>query len=309
MWITAHHSGSSGAFPASIVCIRLLCCWCYCCSITTISSFAMSATIITPAAQRLKAFVVQPVIQRAIQSPHLVRSVLNFFYGVDTGTEDGREALRRGVDIHAAMTDLWYAGGPDYDDLCRTTFTTTVRTAGRRELQHNEEWSRSVDGKMAQLLLVDQLARNIFRGLDEAFAYEDVALDLARELADINFGRNNNEQQGKIPIQDCPTVVGELYPPYLSSIAVALMHSEQLSDQVTCTNLLLDAQQKHPGMGQLWSEQILFANNHRQVVEQFGRFPHRNVAKRRINTPAETAWLADTDHLPGWAKSQSTTKK
>jgi uncharacterized protein (DUF924 family) len=266
---------------------------------------------ITPA-QRLKAFVVQPVVQRALQSPHLVRSVLNFFYGVDTGTEDGREALRRGVDIDAAMRDLWYAGGPDYDDLCRTAFTATVRAVGRRELVplvDEQEWSQSIDGKMAQLLLVDQLARNIFRGTEEAFSYEDVALDLARELADINSGRSN-EKEGQIPMiqQDCPTVPGELYPPYLSFIAVALMHSEQLPDQVTCTNLLLNAQQKHPVMGQMWTEQIMFANSHRQVVEQFGRYPHRNTAKGRISTPAETAWLADTDHLPGWAKSQTTKK-
>lgn len=236
----------------------------------------------------IQAFVAKPFVQRALQSPARMRSVLDFFFGVDTGTADGREALRKGIDITNSMNDLWYSGGSAYDEVCKA-FTATVRAAGRRELLG--EWQASVDGKMAQLLLVDQLSRNIFRGSTEAFAYEDVSVSLARQLADINFGKINEPS-------------GELYPPFMSFIAVGLMHSEDLKDQDTCLELLMDAKQKHPGMETCWEYQLAFASDHRKVVATFGRYPHRNAAKGRTCTSTENAWLADKENLPGWAKSQ-----
>lgn len=235
----------------------------------------------------VETFAAKAFVHRAVKSPEKIQSVLDFFFGVETSTDAGRAALREGSDINASMQKLWYGGGPAYDQLCQA-FTTTVRAAGKREL--HGDWQTSVDGKMAQLLLVDQLARNIFRGSTEAFAYEDVSVGLARELADISFGN-------KGPI-------GEVYPPYMSFIAVGLMHSEALDDQVMCRDLLKDAKQKHPKLTQLWDYQLTFADDHRAVVEKFGRYPHRNKAKGRDSTAQEEAWLADTENLPGWAKSQ-----
>jgi uncharacterized protein (DUF924 family) len=252
----------------------------FCCCHTT-TSFEMSP---------IEAFLEKPSVQRALQSPTKVRSVLDFFFGVDTGSVAGREALRQGNDIHNAMNALWYSGGVAYDDVCRA-FTTTVRAAGQRQLPGNE-WHESVDGKMAQLLLVDQLSRNIFRGSTEAFAYEEVSVNLARQLADINAGK-------------VKAIGGEVYPPFVSFIAVGLMHSETLEDQLTCQQLLADAKQKHPGMQKLWDMQLTFADDHRKVVEMFGRYPHRNAAKGRVNTPTEEAWLGNKENLPAWAASQS----
>jgi uncharacterized protein (DUF924 family) len=314
------------SFGSAIVRLLLLCCYCF--KTITVGGFATSSSMTTTtadggeampsppvsAAARVAAFAAQPLVQRALQAPMSVRSVLDFFYGVETDTAAGRAALRHnGGAIFATMSPLWYAGGPDYDTLC-AAFTEPVRAAGRREWPPPPSSSESgpdsynsvVDGKMAQLLLTDQLARNIFRGTTEAFAYEDVSLEVARELADRSGLLVGGEAKESHDIINAEV----WYPPYLSFIAVALMHSERLDDQVTCADLLQRAQMQHSSndddnMGKVFAEQIVFAQDHRRVVEQFGRFPHRNVAKGRTSTPAETAWLADTVNLPGWARSQS----
>lgn len=318
------------SFGSAVVRLLLLCC--YCSKTITVGGFATSSMTTTTttgeamptppasAAARVAAFAAQPLVQRALQSPMSIRSVLDFFYGVETDTAAGRASLRHdGGTIFATMGPLWYTGGPDYDALC-AAFTEPVRAAGRREWPPPPSSSSGlatagpdpysvVDGKMAQLLLTDQLARNIFRGTTEAFAYEDVSLAVARELADrsgllVGGGEDDQEKNRGI--------INEVFwfPPYVSFIAIALMHSERLDDQVTCADLLQRAQSLHSSddndkMGPVFAEQIVFAQDHRRVVEQFGRFPHRNVAKGRTSTAAETAWLADTIHLPGWARSQS----
>jgi uncharacterized protein (DUF924 family) len=319
------------SFGSAVVRLLLLCCYCF--ETITVGGFATSSSMTTTttttaggeamtpspvsAAARVAAFAAQPLVQRALQSPMSIRSVLDFFYGVETDTAVGRASLRHdGGSIFATMSPLWYAGGPDYDALC-AAFTEPVRAAGRREwpppstssesvTASRDSYNSVVDGKMAQLLLTDQLSRNIFRGTTEAFAYEDVSLEVARELADRSglVGGEDKEEAVAVPVAASEEF---WYPPYLSFIAVALMHSERLDDQITCTDLLQQAQILHASnpMGKVFDEQIAFAQDHRRVVEQFGRFPHRNMAKSRTNTAAETAWLADTIHLPGWARSQS----
>jgi uncharacterized protein (DUF924 family) len=318
---------------SAVVRLLLLCCYCF--KTITVGGFATSSSMTTTttadgeamtpspvsAAARVAAFAAQPLVQRAVQSPMSIRSVLNFFYGIETDTAVGSASLRHdGGSIFATMSPLWYAGGPDYDALC-AAFTEPVRAAGRREwpppstssesaTSSPDSYNSVVDGKMAQLLLTDQLARNIFRGTQEAFAYEDVSLEVARELADRSGLLVGGEDKGKFAVPAATSAEEFWYPPYLSFIAVALMHSERLDDQVTCADLLQRAQLRHSSdnddkMGKVFAEQIVFAQDHRRVVEQFGRFPHRNVAKGRTSTDAETAWLADTIYLPGWARSQS----
>ena len=132
----------------------------------------------------VKELAAKPFIQRALQSPWQPESVLSFFYGADYFAENGSSSTPATVQNGACiqeMSSLWFGGGPAYDTLCQP-FAEAVRAAGKRELSTKQCWDTTVAGRMAQLLLTDQLARNIFRGSPEAFAYEDASLDMARQL-------------------------------------------------------------------------------------------------------------------------------
>jgi uncharacterized protein (DUF924 family) len=258
--------------------------------------------LVVGAMMTVKAFAAKPFVQRAIASPKSPTSVLSFFFGVDTTTSAGIEELRHGTCLSSSssssssasgggMMQLWFGGGAEYDDLCKP-FTETVRMAGRRELP----WNTSVDGLMAQMLLTDQFARNIFRGSTESFSFEDVSLDVSRVLAGKVWNSNKNDGDG------------EIYPPYLAFIGTALMHSESIEDHDMCARLI-DNAMADPAFNSesynYWDYERKTALEHRGVIEQFGRYPHRNTLKGRESSEAERGWLADVDQLPGWAKSQA----
>ena len=235
-------------------------------------------------------------IRRCLQSPTRPESVLSFFFGADyyaVEKDDAPISVRTGSCL-LDMSSLWFGGGDAYDKLCQP-FADTVRLAGRRKLPRNSEWDSNVQGLVAQLILTDQVSRNVFRGSAEAFEYEDVSLNLARRLA--------NQALGKATL----IVKGELYPPYLCFTVTALMHSEHLPDHVDLCLPLIDFAKSvtsdDESMEKWWNFQKASAEEHMDVIQKFGRYPHRNKFKRRDSTPEELEWLADEEKLPGWARS------
>jgi len=231
----------------------------------------------------------KPFIHRALQSPQHPTSVLSFFFGADffESSPNTPDSVRDGSCIFE-MKDLWFHGGDAYDALCQP-FSETVRAAGARKLP-SSEWDSSVDGLVAQLLLTDQLARNIFRGSDEAFAYEDVSLSLARQLTNQVLGN----------------AAAAFSPPYLCFMVTALSHSEELSDhEDLCLPLIAYAKSTAESirMKEWWDFQSGFEEEHAEVVRRFKRYPHRNKFKGRESTREELEWLDDDDNLPMWAKS------
>ena len=237
-------------------------------------------------------------IRRCLQSPTRPESVLSFFFGADYFALEKGEAAPISVRTGSCLSDmnsLWFGGGDAYDQLCQP-FADTVRLAGRRKLPRNSEWDSNINGLVAQLILTDQLSRNVFRGSDEAFEYQDVSLDLARRLAKQALGKATD------------IVEGELYPPYLCFTVTALMHSEQLSpDHVDLCLPLIDFAKSETSedesLNKWWDFQKTFAQEHMNVIQRFGRYPHRNKFMKRDSTPDELEWLADVEKLPGWAKS------
>eukprot|EP00977_Amphora_coffeiformis_P029905 scaffold43457_cov252-Amphora_coffeaeformis.AAC.1 len=229
-------------------------------------------------------------------------SVISFFYGVDADTNQGQYQLRTGETIQP-MTALWFAGGPDYDALCQP-FAETVRLAGTGRLVQTTDsmqWDTTVDGITAQLLLCDQLSRNIFRGTPEAYAYDETALQHARALSSLAVSQPEKECVDTPP----PSLEGIVHPPYLASVVMALMHSEQQVDHTRAMDVLEHAQTSTPkALESWWDNQRQYEVEHKQVIDRFGRYPHRNRAKLRTSTAQEEAWLVDTENLPGWAKSQ-----
>jgi uncharacterized protein (DUF924 family) len=200
------------------------------------------------------------------------------------------------------MPPFWYTGGEGYDALCGN-FQELVRACGKNTLDP-EEWQTSADGKMAQLLLCDQFSRNCFRGQDEAFAYDDSAKELARDFSRKLLSSSSNQ---KVPSMAGESSIppGEIYPPYWHFIVSPLMHSESLDDHKLALDIVdFSLEQGQAHLKTVFERQKDFELQHKKVIDDFGRYPHRNVKLGRESTPEELTWLGNVDELPGWAKSQ-----
>jgi|AntRauTorckE5430_2_1112549.scaffolds.fasta_scaffold01626_2 uncharacterized protein (DUF924 family) len=239
-------------------------------------AFGLTAAIVSE-------FAARPFIQRALTSPRSPASVLSFFLGIDFLEAESSKDILNGSFIKD-MEPYWFSGIDDFDTLCKH-FTPVVRDAGEKSLISDKEiiWD-SIDGKLSQLILCDQLSRNCFRGSDEAFAYDHISLEIANDLAasalsdDVDF-----------------------YGSYTIFLALAFMHSEDLKDHKLGLQVLEKAMVTCPKIDWKYTEGFLL--NHTEVIERFGRFPHRNKKKGRDTTKEEEEWLNSPD-APMWAKSQ-----
>ena len=162
---------------------------------------------------------------------------------------------------------LWFRKSDDTDRRCRTEFGDKVTMALAGEL---DPWARSDGGLMALVLLLDQFTRNIYRDTPAAFAGDSRALELA--LAAIDSGRHTG----------LPAI-------HRVFLYLPLEHSENLDNQDRCVALLTGLADE-VGVEQ-FQEFARYAHAHRQVIAQFGRFPHRNAILDRESTAAELAYL------------------
>jgi uncharacterized protein (DUF924 family) len=263
-----------------------------------LSNVNLAFTMASGSASLVSKFASKPFIQRALQNPSSPESVLSFFFGVDYSNKTHVESQIHQGHCMDAMKGLWFGGGPEYDELCQP-FRDVVRAAGSLP---RDPWATTVDGKMAQLLLRDQISRQLFRGTPEAFAYDAPALENARTLAQAVLSKDKDNDA-------CPPVdtdlAGEFYAPHLSFMVVACMHSEMADDHALAMKLIEYAKANTPAhLSGWWKFQTQHELEHKTVVDRFGRYPHRNAAKGRTSTPEELEWLADKENLPGWAKSQ-----
>ena len=149
------------------------------------------------------------------------------------------------------MFPFWYGGGEPYDELCEE-FQDVIRAVGQSDLRNNEaEWQKSVDGKMAQLLLCDQLSRNAFRGKEEAFAYDDTAVDIAKELSKGLMEVKSEKSELAIP-----NLSGDCYLPYLQFIISPLMHSETPEDHELAMEVADYSLAANEFMDSRWAKQV-----------------------------------------------------
>ena len=154
----------------------------------------------------------------------------------------------------------WFRGGAAFDADCRTRWQDAHFAAARREC---DDWLSDADGALALVLLLDQIPRNIFRGSAHAFATDPLALHMASRALDAGFDARVE-----------PALRFFFYLPF--------EHSEALADQQRAVDLFT-------ALGD--ANLLGYAVAHRDVIARFGRFPHRNAALGRINTPDEQAWL------------------
>lgn len=153
----------------------------------------------------------------------------------------------------------WFNGGKAFDAECRQRLGEAHMAAARREL---DVWMDTSKGALALLLLLDQIPRNIFRGSGHAFATDGLALQHATQAV-----------AARLDVQVSDDLRAFVYLPF--------EHCEDMAMQDRSVALMATL-----------SENLLgYAHAHRNVITRFGRFPHRNAALGRTNTPDEQAWL------------------
>jgi uncharacterized protein (DUF924 family) len=192
------------------------------------------------------------------------------------------EAIRRILDFWFAAAELdapqidsrmdrWFSADPALDQRIREEFSDLVEDALRGRLDH---WAATIEGRLALILLLDQFCRNIHRGTAQAFAGDRRALKLCVEGAMSNAYRSLPAIQRVfffMPLQhaESPGVQDK-------SVRIFNALAEGVSDTLRETFLTF----------------AQFAELHRDIVEQFGRFPHRNRSLGRRNTPEEETYLS-----------------
>ena len=152
---------------------------------------------------------------------------------------------------------------PELDKLCAERFTNYLHAAGNGELF---SWRATPQGRLAEIIVLDQFSRNIFRNQPESFQYDSVAVTLSQEAW---FHKTHEHiEKGK------------------SFLYMPLMHSESK----VVHKLAVEA---FTALGP--DGTLEFEMKHKVIIDRFGRYPHRNEILGRESTPEEVEFLKGPD--------------
>ena len=170
-----------------------------------------------------------------------------------------------------AVVDFWFkelddaqrfAKDPALDAAIGERFGATLQAAIRGEL---DAWRETPDGRLAEIIVLDQFSRNVWRDTPRAFAQDPQALCLAQAFVRTGLDRALSPAQQAFG-----------YMPY--------MHSESPLIHEHAVALF-----SQPGL----EGSLAFERRHLAIIERFGRYPHRNAILGRVSTPEEIAFLAE----------------
>jgi uncharacterized protein (DUF924 family) len=156
--------------------------------------------------------------------------------------------------------DKWFVKDDAFDEEIRTRFLAEHEAAARGELA---TWEDTPEGVYALIILLDQFPRNLFRGSQRAFATDAQALAIAERAIAKGFDK-------------------AFRPPESRFIYMPFMHAEDLPHQERCVALCAACDDP---------EGVKFAVLHRDIIRDFGRFPHRNPVLGRQTTLEEQDFL------------------
>ncbi|MDP1632874.1 MAG: DUF924 family protein [Caulobacter sp.] len=162
--------------------------------------------------------------------------------------------------------EKWFRKDYRFDAAIRLRFEPVHFAAARGEYSG---WIQTSEGCLALLLLLDQFPRNLWRGSPHAFAADAMARSVARHAVQADFDQ-------------------EVEPGLRAFCYMPFMHSEDLGDQDLAVRLC-EALRDATGD----EKTLQFAIIHRDIIDRFGRFPHRNAMMGRETTPDEQAFLDD----------------
>jgi uncharacterized protein (DUF924 family) len=156
---------------------------------------------------------------------------------------------------------LWFAKDAAFDQRFRQRFLLLHEAAARGELS---SWQSTSEGSLALIILLDQFPRNAFRGTERMYSTDASARRAASLALAAGYDR------------DFPLELRKFF-------VLPFAHSEELADQERSVALAR----------RLGADDLAHAEQHRDIVRRFGRFPHRNRILGRQSTPEETEYLAN----------------
>ncbi len=184
-------------------------------------------------------------------TPH--EEVLEFWFG------------RRGEPGYGLAREAWFRKDPAFDTLIARRFGAMIERAIAGDFEH---WAGQADSALAQVLLLDQFTRNAFRDTPRAFAGDARALAAAQAMVAAGQDR-------------------ALAPLQRQFVYLPFEHAESPAMQDEAMRLFGELAREHPEHADV----VTWARRHREIIERFGRFPHRNALLGRASTPEEEAFL------------------
>jgi uncharacterized protein (DUF924 family) len=203
-----------------------------------------------------------------------VKKVLDFWFA---DSVECRESYQK-------RNQLWFMSSESFDEEIRNHFESYLELAASSGGSQLEEQPKST---LALIIILDQFPRNIYRGTPQAFAYDNDALRLT--LMAIDTG-----------MYESLSFVERLF------FFMPLQHAEDLEIQ----NLSVQMFQQlihvadNPIHKDGAEDSLVYANLHKEIIEKFGRFPHRNEILDRPSTKAELEYLASGAETFGQSKKQ-----
>jgi len=158
----------------------------------------------------------------------------------------------------------WYGSTNKFDELVHGKFFELHKQIAAGE---KSTWRKSAEGRLAEIIVLDQFSRQFFRGKAQAFAYDNMALVLAQELVASGGDKTLTLEQR-----------GFAYMPY--------MHSESLKIHDEAVRLFGSLNNK---------DTLAFEISHRDIIAKFGRYPKRNEALGRVSTKEEGEYISSRD--------------
>jgi len=210
-----------------------------------------------------------------------IKRILSFWFGQNYLNLDGKEL--ESADYMKERSQIWWEGSAKVDEEAKT-FTSLIEEVGGGRENQARGWN-SPKGYLARIVLLDQLSRNAHRATPLAFKFDKRATELTVEAHEKGY-------------------IKDYAFPELQFAVMPLMHSESLEHHKLLESIL------RTRLGSAGEDvkgnlefMISFALSHKEVIEKFGRYPHRNKLLNRETTPEEAEWLK-SDDVPTWAKSQ-----
>jgi uncharacterized protein (DUF924 family) len=188
-----------------------------------------------------------------------IEQVLDFWFG-SCGADGSLDPTRR---------KMWFVDGNKYDAEIRRRFRKLHRSAAEGELA----WAGTPRGRAALIVMLDQFSRHIHRGKAAAFVQDPRAQQLAASGVEQGMDR-------------------ELVPALRAFFYLPFEHAEDLKLQKLGVRLF---EKLSTEVAPAWRKDYIsfadYSGHHRDVIERFGRFPHRNVILGRASTPEEIEFL------------------
>uniref|UniRef100_A0A7S1BC67 DUF924 domain-containing protein n=1 Tax=Corethron hystrix TaxID=216773 RepID=A0A7S1BC67_9STRA len=252
-------------------------------AVTEIASSFVVASHLSGTATRIASTGLRWTALSLLRSSPSVRSIANPFQSCRDGTsvffstEADIPSARSETDTTMQSYDdviqfwfeeikpeQWFTKDKNFDDLIVHKFMGLYDKASEGELK---SWRKSAKGALAEIIVLDQFPRNMFRDAPKSFATDRMALEAAEEA--ISSGLDE-----------------ELNGFHLAFLYMPFMHSESKEDHERAVTLF-----GKPGL----EMQYGFELKHKVIIDRFGRYPHRNKILGRESTPEEIEFLKEED--------------